>query len=81
MCGRNVALGGVCGHHGVVGLGAFQAAYSDLRACHIPPQHQCVVAQARHHHLEVGYELGVRAGPTQGQATGSGIGYVQLLLV
>ena len=63
----------------MVCLSALQVVHGELCARHVGLQHQGVVVQPGHHHLEVHKELGVRVGPTQLEAAGGHVRDVELI--
>lgn len=74
--GDDVTLRRAGGDHDVISLGALQAIHVELAARHVGLQHQGVVVQTRHGHLEVDEELGVGVAPAQFYAASRDIGDV-----
>lgn len=79
--GDDVALRRAGSDHHVVRLGALQAPHGELAAGDVGLQHQGVVVQTRHRHLEIDKDLGVGVGPAQFHAASRHIGDVQWLCV
>lgn len=75
--GDDVTLRRAGRDHDVISLGALQALHGELAAGHVGLQHQDVVAQTRHRHLEVDEELGVGVAPAQFHAASRDVGDVQ----
>ena len=79
--GDNLTHRSVGSDHSVIRLSTLQVVHRKLGARHVGLQHEGVVGQTRHHHLKVDKELGVRAAPTQLQATGGDVRDVQLFCI